>query len=78
MRTTVEISLDGYPQYTYNRAFALLFRGGISYGEDAHFNREGNVWSDQYQVSSVNVSGLSYVKAVKSEKSESGPRLFCD
>lgn len=78
MRATAEISLDGYPQYTYNRAFPLLFRGGISYGEDAHFNKEGSVWDDQYQLSSVNVSGLSYVKAVQLEKSGLGPRLFCD
>lgn len=78
MRGTTELSFDGYPQFTYNRAFPLLFRGGISFGSDTHFNKEGSVWDGQYQLSSVNVSGLSYVKAVQLEKSEPGPRLFCD
>ena len=78
MRATAELSFDGSPKFTFNRAFPLLFRGGISFVSDTHFNQEGSVWDGKYQLSSVNVSGLSYVKAVQLEKSGLGPRLFCD
>lgn len=78
MRATAEILFTGCPKVTYNRAYPLLFRGGISCGEDAIFNKEGSIWDSEYQLSSVNISGLSYVKAVQLEKSKPGPRLFCD
>ena len=72
------INSDGKGKFFPYRSFPLLFRGGITYGDDVSFNKEGSIWNNEYQLSGVNVSGLSYVRAVKLESSDIGPRLFCD
>lgn len=72
------INSDGKGEFVPYRSSPLLFRGGITYGDDVSFNKEGNIWNNEYQLSGVNVSGLSYVRAVKLESSAAGPRLFCD
>lgn len=72
------INSDGKGKFFPYRSFPLLFRGGITYGDDVSFNKEGSIWNHEYQLSGVNVSGLSYVRAVKLESSDVGPRLFCD
>lgn len=59
-------------------AFPIMFRGGIAFGSDVIFHREGGIFEGKYSINGLNVCGLSYVKAVKLEKSGKGPRLFCN
>ncbi len=61
-----------------HNSFPIMFRGGISYGEDVIFNRETQIFSGEISNNGINVCGLSYVRAVQLEKSGKGPRLFCD
>lgn len=67
-------------EYTFRPhiAFPIMFRGGIAFGKDVLFHREGGIFEEKYSINGLNVCGLSYVKAVKLEKSGKGPRLFCN
>ena len=62
----------------YHKAFPLLFRGGISVGENVCFFHEYHIKDGNLQPSSLNVVGLTYLNAVNLESSGKGPRLFCD
>ncbi|WP_282746534.1 hypothetical protein [Peptostreptococcus stomatis] len=60
------------------KAFPILLRGGISIGEDISFFKEYHIHDGNKQRTSLNVIGLAYLKAVKLESFDKGPRLFCD
>lgn len=79
--TTVENSkiyaVNSSLEYQPHMAFPILFRGGISVGNDVIFNKEGQIFHGEYSIGGLNVCGLSYVEAVKLERSGKGPRLFC-
>lgn len=62
----------------YHKAFPLLFRGGISVGEKIDFFYENHIKDNKLERSSLNVIGLTYLKAVEFESFGKGPRLFCD
>lgn len=64
-------------EYQPHMAFPILFRGGVSVGEDVIFNKEGQIFQNEYKIDGLNVCGLSYVEAVRLERSGKGPRLFC-
>jgi len=70
--------IDSNYQHYPHMAFPILFRGGISFGDDIIFHKVGQIWKGQYGEDGLNVRGLSYVEAVKLEKSGKGPRLFCN
>lgn len=70
--------VDSNYQYYPHMAFPILFRGGISFGNDIIFHKVGQICQGQYSEYGLNVRGLSYVEAVKLEKSDKGPRLFCN
>lgn len=61
-----------------DRAFPLLFRGGISYGKDVDFYQEYHIYEKTLKRNSLSVSGLTYLEAVELEKAGKGPRLFCN
>ena len=61
-----------------HNAFPLLFRGGISVGKDVLFENQLHFKNGKRENTSLNVFGLTYLKAVKLEKTDKGPRLFCD
>lgn len=65
-------------QLRYHNAFPLLFRGGISVGNDVKFFNEYHISDAQLEQTSLNVFGRTYLKAVNLEKTDKGPRLFCD
>lgn len=67
---------DGSIQY--HKAFPVLFRGGISVGENISFFNEYHIKDSELQCTSLNVVGLPYLNAVKLESSGKGPCLFCD
>lgn len=60
-------------------AFPILLRGGITVGgeNDVQFMNEGQIKNGEYSLNGLNVCGLPYVQAVKLERSDKGPRLFC-
>ena len=62
----------------YHKAFPLLFRGGISVGENVGFFNEYHIHNNVFEQTSLNVMGLTYLNAVKLEGAGKGPRLFCD
>lgn len=62
----------------YHKAFPLLFRGGISVGENVGFFNEYHIHNNELEQTSLNVLGLTYLNAVKLEGFGKGPRLFCD
>ena len=62
----------------YHKAFPLLFRGGISVGENISFFDEYHIRDSKLRRSSLNVVGLPYLNAVRLESVGKGPRLFCD
>lgn len=57
--------------------FPLLFRGGVSFGEDVMFERLFSIF-DKEKCKSTDVIGMPYLQAYKLETSGKGPRLFCD
>lgn len=61
-----------------DRAFPLLFRGGLSLGDDVSFFKEYHICGKEMEKNSLNVIGLTYLEAVELEKSGKGPRLFCN
>lgn len=62
----------------YHKASPLLFRGGVSIGKNIAFFDEYHIKNSNLQQSSLNVTGLTYLNAVKLESFGKGPRLFCD
>jgi len=56
----------------------ILLRGGISAGDDVLFFKEHHIYDYEYEFSSLNVTGTTYLHAVSLEKTAKGPRLFCD
>lgn len=62
----------------YHKAFPLLFRGGITVGENVGFFNEYHIHNNKLEQTSLNVLGLTYLNAVKLESAGKGPRLFCD
>lgn len=70
--------IDANYQHYPHMAFPILFRGGISFGDDIIFHKVGQIWQGKYSEEGLNVRGLPYVEAVKLEKSGKGPRLFCN
>lgn len=59
-------------------AFPVLFRGGISFGDECPFFEENQIINGKMVKGALNVTGPTYLKAVQLEKSGKGPRLFCD
>ena len=59
------------------RAFPVLFRGGLALGNDVSFFEEYHICEGKMKRTSLNVTGVTYLDAVKLEKTGSGPRLFC-
>lgn len=62
----------------YHNAFPILFRGGVSVGDSVGFFDEYHIKNSELTLSSLNVTGLTYLNAVKLEGSGKGARLFCD
>lgn len=62
----------------YHRAFPILFRGGVSVGNNVNFFDEYHIKDSELKQSSLNVMGTTYLSAVKLEGVGKGPRLFCD
>ena len=67
---------NGMPRY--HKAFPILFRGGLSVGEDSFFFEQPYIKNGVFCNDGYNVFGKTYLNAVKLEKSGKGPRLFCD
>lgn len=72
----VDCCCDG--SVRYHNAFPLLFRGGVSIGDSVEFFDIYHIKNSELKLSSLNVSGLTYLNAVKLESFGKGPRLFCD
>lgn len=66
----------GMPRY--HKAFPILFRGGISAGDQVCFFPEYFISNSDIKRQALNVTGATYLKAVDLEKAGKGPRLFCD
>ncbi len=62
----------------YHKAFPILFRGGLSVGEDCFFFEQPYIKNGTFCFDGYNVFGRTYLNAVRLEKSGKGPRLFCD
>jgi len=77
-------SVEGYNRVREHNSFPIMFRGGISFGSDVIFSPElyindiNNPDRKETYKTSLNVCGKSYVNAVNLEKTDKGPRLFCD
>lgn len=56
--------------------YPTLFRGGISYGELLAYETVAIHDSSSYK--SYNLAGSAVINAIKLEKFDKGPRLFCD
>ena len=67
---------NGMPRY--HKAFPILFRGGLSVGEDSFFFEQPYIKNGVFCNDGYNVFGKTYLNAVRLEKSGKGPRLFCD
>lgn len=61
-----------------HKAFPVLFRGGISVGDDVSFFNQHHIAKSKLEYTSRNVFGTTYLNAVNLEKAGKGPRLFCD
>lgn len=68
----------GSGEYRKHMAFPIMFRGGISVGDDVGFFNEYHIKDKELKRTSLNVLGLTYLNAVKLESFDKGPRLFCD
>lgn len=71
----VDTMING--NFRYHHAKPVFFRGGISVGEQVCFFDEYNI-RDAEICQSRNITGNTYLNAVKLEQSGKGPRLFCD
>lgn len=61
-----------------HKAFPVLFRGGLSYGDDVFFFKENSIQKGKFCYDGYNVFGKTYLNSVKLEHAGKGPRLFCD
>lgn len=61
-----------------HKAFPILFRGGLSVGNDCAFFKENSIQNGKFCYDGYNVFGRTYLNAVRLEHSGKGPRLFCD
>lgn len=72
------VTATGNGSFRKHRAFPVLFRGGISSGDNVGFFDEYHIKDSSMEFKSRNVTGLTYLNAVRLEHSGKGPRLFCD
>lgn len=63
--------------FHYHQAAPVFFRGGVSVGDQVFFDGNNNI-RDNEICQSRNITGITYLNAVKLEQSGEGPRLFCD
>lgn len=79
-KVTTNKNAEGYisGDIRYHKAFPILFRGGLSVGDDVSFFDEYYIKNSELKLSSLNVMGLTYLNAVKLESVGKGSRLFCD
>ena len=61
-----------------HKAFPILFRGGLSVGDECTFFKENSIQNGKFCYDGYNVFGRTYLNAVRLEHSGKGPRLFCD
>ena len=61
----------------WKRAFPVLFRGGVALGNEVFFWDEVCIRKGKMDHNARDVSGRTYLEAVKLESSGKGPRLFC-
>lgn len=61
-----------------HKAFPILFRGGLSFGEEVGFFKENCIQDGKFCYEGYNVFGKTYLNAVRLEHKGKGPRLFCD
>lgn len=61
-----------------HKAFPILFRGGLSVGNDCKFFTANSIQNRKFCCDGYNVLGRTYLNAVRLEHSGKGPRLFCD
>lgn len=61
-----------------HKAFPILFRGGLSVGDECFFFKENSIQNGKFCYDGYNVFGRTYLNAVRLEHSGKGPRLFCD
>ena len=66
-----------YSVNTLHKAFPLLFRGGVSCGEDVLFESVTHI-NNGVTKEALTVYGPPYIEAVLLEKACKGPRLFCN
>lgn len=62
----------------FHKAFPILFRGGLSVGTNVNFFSEYCIQNGIFLKEGYNVLGVDYLKAVKLESTQKGPRLFCN
>lgn len=78
------VKREGFGHIDENHnVFPILFRGGISFGDDVNFFPELYINDiDKKEIEKykygLNVRGRSYVEAVNLEGAGKGPRLFCN
>lgn len=67
-----------YGELRNHKSFPILFRGGLSVGNDCDFFKENSIRDGKFCYDGYNVFGRTYLNAVRLEHSGKGPRLFCD
>lgn len=75
--TNQNVDAVGSGFYRYHQAAPVFFRGGVSVGDQVCFFDGCNI-RDAEICQSRNITGNTYLNAVKLEQSGKGPRLFCD
>ncbi|MCM1326485.1 MAG: hypothetical protein NC094_04755 [Bacteroidales bacterium] len=75
--TNQNVDVLGHGFFRCHQAAPIFFRGGVSVGDQIRFFDGHNI-KDSEVSQSRNVTGNTYLNAVKLEKSGKGPRLFCD
>lgn len=75
--TNQNVDAMGNGFFRYHQAAPVFFRGGVSVGDQVCFFDEYNI-RDSGIYQSRNITGNTYLNAVKLEQSGKGPRLFCD
>lgn len=73
-----QVYCDSFNQGVKRMAFPIVFRGGLSEGDNCAFFKEIMMNNGKFSFNGYNVFGGTYLKAVKLEKVGKGPRLFCD
>ena len=78
VKNTDIVDVDFGGNYLDHNAFPVLFRGGISCGNEVAFFPQFYIFNYEILNQSINVVGENYVEAYKLERSGKGPRLFCN